>query len=384
MDKVRLHLCGPGCDSQCDRKQQAAQAVARRDRSFPVVDTHCHVLVPAVEKLVAGHPLKIAEDQANLKVSGDASVQFNREQMLPTVVPRLLDPEVRIADMDAMGVDIQLLSPAPSQYYYWADEDLAARIVAVQNDAIQQLCLQYPQRFVGLAAIALQHPQLAVAQLEHAVLELGLKGVEISTHVGNLELGDERLQPFWARAEALGALVFIHPFGSQVGERLASWYLSNLVGQPLETTLALSQLMFSGTLDRYPQLRILAAHGGGYLPFYCGRSDHAAKVRPEVQGARLLPSQYLRNLWFDSLVFSPQAVRQLIDQVGIGQVVLGTDYPFDMGAYDLHWLVEQVPGLDASQRQQLLSGNALQLLGLDAEAFLPALAADPLNPQEES
>jgi aminocarboxymuconate-semialdehyde decarboxylase len=365
MDTIRLHLCGPDCGPYCQQAEQARQAVAARDRRSPVIDMHCHVFVPAVEQQVAGHPLKQAEDEANLAASGADSVRHNREQMLPAVVPRLLEPQVRLADMDAMGVDIQLLSPAPSQYYYWADETLAEVIVTLQNEAIHALCQQYPQRFVGLGAVALQYPQLAARQLEVVMKELGLKGVEICTHVGDLELGSEQLWPFWEKAEQLGAVVFIHPFGSQIGTRLVPYYLSNLIGQPLETTLALSHLMFSGTFDRFPKLKILAAHGGGYLPLSCGRSDQGRKVRPEAGGSEHLPSQYLKNLWFDSLLFSPQALRHLIDQVGIGQVVVGTDYPFDMGAFDIHRLIREVPGLSAEDQHHLLSGNAMRLLGMN-------------------
>ncbi len=216
-----------------------------------------------------------------------------------------------------------------------------------------------PSAWPGWARWHCSTRKLAIEQLEHAVKTLGLKGVEISTSVNGKELDDPSLRDFWARAEALGALVFIHPFGTTLGTRTATHYLVNTIGQPLETTIALSRLIFGGVLDAQPGLKILAAHGGGYLPTYIGRSDHAHAVRPEAAAdARRKPSEHLKRIWFDSLVYDPMALRHLIDRVGAAQVVVGTDYPFDMGHYDMHALVDATPGLSEQERAAILGGNA--------------------------
>src|SRR5262245_49409844 len=208
------------------------------------VDLHCHALTPAVEKLVAGRPEKLAEPELQRRMQGAASMDYNIKTMLPMAGPKLTNLELRLKDMDAMGVDIQVVSPSPTQYYYWADEDLARDIVRTSNEDIAALCAKAPERLRGLGNISLQHPALAVQQLTHCVKELGFKGVEVSTSVNGLELADERFAPIWAQAEALEALVFIHPFGHSMGERLNCYYLSNTIGQPIETTVALSELIF--------------------------------------------------------------------------------------------------------------------------------------------
>jgi aminocarboxymuconate-semialdehyde decarboxylase len=267
--------------------------------------------------------------------------------------------------MNAMGVDIQVLSPSPTQYYYWADRDLAQQLVRVQNEYVAEICAQHPERFAGLGTLALQHPELAAEQLEYAMRQLGLKGVEISTSVSGEELDAARLAPFWEKAEALGAIIFIHPFGTTLGGRVSTHYLSNIIGQPLETTIALSHLIFGGVLDRHPGLKIVAAHGGGYLPSYCGRSNHGRAVRPEAKAAaKLRPVDYLRKMWFDTLVYEPEGVRHLVNMVGASQVVVGSDYPFDMGHYDPHGLVGSAPGLMEAEVAAILGGNAAGLLGL--------------------
>jgi aminocarboxymuconate-semialdehyde decarboxylase len=330
------------------------------------IDFHCHVLTLAVEALVKDRPQKQREPAMMLEAMGEASVAHNNTLMLPQAFPKLTRIEQRLADMEAMGVAVQVLSPSPTQYYYWADRDLSQEVVRLQNEHIAEICAQHSGRFVGLGTLALQHPELAAEQLEHAIRRLGLKGVEISTTVNAEELDAERLLPFWKKADELGAIIFIHPFGTTLGGRVRTHYLSNIIGQPLETTLALSHLIFGGVLDRHPGVKIVAAHGGGYLPSYCGRANHGHTVRPEAkEGARLLPVEYLRKMWFDTLVYEPEALRHLVNVVGASQLVVGSDYPFDMGHYDPHGLVKATPGLSESEVAAILGGNAAALLGLD-------------------
>jgi len=363
-----LHLCGHRrcCAAVAEGPGEGTGSGGRgraRPRHF-TIDVHCHVLTLAVEQLVATHPRRLAEPAAMLASMGEESVVHNQSVMLPKAFAGLTSIEQRLRDMDAMGVDMQVISPSPNQYYYWAEPELASEIVRLQNQHIAEVCAKHPARLAGLGTVALQHPELAARQLLDAVNVLGLKGVEISTSVEGRELDDAALAPFWAAAQSTGAVVFIHPFGTTLGERTRSHYLSNTIGQPLETTLALSRLIFSGTLDRYPGLRLLAAHGGGYLPMYSGRSDHAFKVRPEAAKTVRRPSEYLREIHFDSLVYEPGALRQLIDNVGASQVLLGTDYPYDMGHDEPQELLRLLPGAQEAEQAAVLGQNARRLFNL--------------------
>jgi len=338
---------------------------ATRGRKPVTVDVHCHVLTLEVEKLVSSCPEKQSESTEHLRMYGAESVEYNRK-LFASLIPQLTDIDERLRRMDAMGVDIQVISPSPNQYYYWADVDLARQIVAVQNEHIASVCAAHPERLRGLGNVALQHPELCVEQLGDCVGKFGLRGVEISSAVNKLELSDERFNRFWSRAEELGCLIFVHPLGTSLGERVNRHYLGNIIGQPIETTIALSHLIFGGVLDRHPGLKICAAHGGGYLPSYVGRSDHGFAVRPEAAKIKHKPSEYLKRIYFDSLVYTPEGLRHLIEEVGAAHILLGTDYPFDMGAYEPHKFLAAVPGLTEQQREQILGGNAARLLGIDA------------------
>ena len=362
---MTFHYCGPIRPSPHqtpgDRKDTTSDSRVRHR----TIDFHCHLLTLAVEPLVADRPQKRNEPANLLKAMGEQSVAHNNAVMLPQAFPKLTRLEERLADMNAMGVEIQVISPSPTQYYYWADRGLAIQLVRIQNEHVAGICAQHPERFVGLGTLALQYPELAAEQLEYAMRQLGLKGVEISTSINTEELDAECLLPFWKKAEDLGAVVFIHPFGTTLGERVSTNYLSNIIGQPLETTIALSRLIFGGVLDRHPGLKIVAAHGGGYLPSYCGRTNHGHAARPEAgNGARHRPVEYLRKMWFDTLVYEPDSIRHLVNVVGASQLVVGSDYPFDMGHYDPHGLLAATPGLDESQIAAILGGNAAALLGL--------------------
>jgi aminocarboxymuconate-semialdehyde decarboxylase len=329
------------------------------------IDLHAHLLTPGVEPLVADCPQKKGEPEMMLRMQGAASVAHNVQKMLPQAFGKMTNLAARLRDMDAMGVDVQVLSPSPNQYYYWANADLAKEIVRVQNEHVAATCATNAERFVGLGTIALQHPELSVEQLTHAIKTLGLKGVEISTAVNGLDLADDKFSKFWAKADELGCVVFIHPLGTSLGERVNQFYLTNIIGQPLETTIALSNLIFGGVLDRWLRLKIVAAHGGGYLPAYIGRSDHGYKVRPEASNIQKKPSEYLKRIYFDSLVYSPTQLQALIATVGASQIVVGTDYAFDMGDYDVHELLESLSLLSENERAMILGGNAKRLLGME-------------------
>ncbi|GLW75265.1 amidohydrolase [Kitasatospora phosalacinea] len=327
----------------------------------PAVDVHAHLLLPEVEALVAGQ-VGLAHARAlDARRNGPKALSVNGP-MVAARVPLLTDPAARLAAMDAQGVDVQLVSPSPSHYHYWADEETARKVWEAAHTATAAHCAAAPERLRGLGLIPLQHPHLAVEALDHA-LSLGLLGVELSSHAPGVELSAPALEPFWSRAAETGAVLFLHPFGCTLDERLDRWYLSNTVGQPAENAVALSHLIFSGVLDRHPGLKLIAAHGGGYLPTHIGRSDHAWRVRPDARGCAHEPSSYLRRLYFDSLVHDPHVLRELVRAAGADRVLLGSDFPFDMGTEDpLAALTEA--GLPPADHAAVRSTNAIALLGI--------------------
>jgi aminocarboxymuconate-semialdehyde decarboxylase len=339
--------------------------------AVPVVDVHAHALVLPAHDIAVAAPGAAPARAAEAATFGPRAMDVNRRQ-IGRILPLLTELDARLAHMDRMGVDMQLVSPSPQHYHDWADVDMSARLSRMVNEGIADLCAQRPDRLVGVGLVPLHHPALAVEELTHAVTSLGLRGVEISTSAGGRELSHPDLEPFWARAEELEALVFIHPWGCSLGDRLGEHYLANVVGQPVETTLALSHLIFSGLLDRRPGLRILSSHGGGYLPHYTGRADHAWEVRPDARTPQRRPSEYLTRLYFDGLVFDAQILAALIARVGADRVMLGTDYPFDMGVEDPLVRLEAVRGLSAEEVALIRGATAAALLGIRADA--PATA----------
>lgn len=332
----------------------------------PVTDVHAHAIIVGLEESVrqrAPEQFALAAE-LDLKRNGAASAAVSGP-MVGSRIPKLTRLDTRIADMDAQGVDMQWVSPSPNHYYPWADEDLATWVAREANLRISDLVAQAPERLLGLGLVPLQHPERIVECVDDAVLGRGLIGIEIPSFAGDVELSDERLEPFWARMEALGAIVFLHPFGCTLDERLDRFYLSNTVGQPVETATALSHLIFSGVLDRHPKLKVVAAHGGGYLPTTIGRSDHAWNVREDAQGCAEEPSSYLRRIWYDTVVHDARQLRHLIEVVGADRVVLGSDYPFDMGLDDPAREVAgmlSTEGFDAEVSDALLRNNAAAML----------------------
>ena len=307
------------------------------------IDVHAHCIVPAAAALI-NHPLE---------------------------APGLLmhDTSTRIAAMDAQGIDVEVLSINP--YWYRAARDEATALIKVQNETLVEFCAASPDRFKAFATAALQYPDLAAQQVEYAVKNLGFRGVGVAGSVAGEELANPKFHPFWAKCEELGVLVFMHPLGTRELEpsgRLAgSGLLTNTIGNPLETTIALSHLIFEGTLDRFPGLKICAAHGGGFLPSYANRSDAVIRCFPDRVGPlpRKNPTAYLRDgqLYFDTIVFTPEALRHLIAETGAGQIMIGTDYPFPWTSTEVD-LVLNTPGLTDDERIAILGGTAARLLGI--------------------
>jgi aminocarboxymuconate-semialdehyde decarboxylase len=310
-------------------------------RRVKTVDVHAHCAVPEALALVG----RTLETEALLMSS-------TRE---------------RIRAMDEQGIDVEALSINP--YWYGADRDVARKLIQIQNEKLAEMCAAQPDRFVAFATVALQHPDLAAEQLEDGVKKYGLRGAGLGGSVNGEELSDPKFHPFWAKAEQLGVLVFIHPQGTaelESTKRLqGNGVLTNTIGNPLETTIALSHLIFEGTLDRFPGLKICAAHGGGYLPSYAARSDAVMQTFPKRMTGTMKkkPTDYVRQLYYDSIVFTPEALRHLVAETGPGQVVMGTDYPFPWTSTSVDHILD-TPGLSDADKVAILGGTAARLLGI--------------------
>jgi aminocarboxymuconate-semialdehyde decarboxylase len=318
----------------------------------PVVDIHAHVRVPEAWDLVKDRIVSEGRpgDVQLAKPDGPANIHN--------------DVEKRLADLDEMGIDLQAVSVNP--FWYWADVDLARRIIQIQNEKISELCAAHPKRFAGLGSVALQHPSLAAQQMEDGVKNLGMRGFAIGGSVNEDDLSAPKFHPFWAKAEELQTLIFIHPqsAGAPIDEKRlqGNGFLDNVVGHPLETTLALTHLIEDGTLDLFPRLKICAAHGGGYLPSYSSRSDQCLTAFPNLcKPLKKLPTEYLKQLYYDSVLFTPEDMRHLIAVVGASQVVVGTDYPTLWNRTPVDRILA-VPGLNDEERISIFSNTAAKLL----------------------
>lgn len=314
------------------------------------------------EVVVNGNRVRVVDMHAHCSVpeaTGLMGVESGWSALLLANYRRRLD------DMDQQGIDVEALSINP--YWYEADRDVAGEVVRIQNEKLAEFCATEPRRFVGFASVALQHPDLAAQQLEDGVKRYDLRGALIGGSVAGEELSDPRFHPFWAKAEELGVVIFIHPQGTaELESRLrGNGMLENVIGNPLETTIALSHLIFEGTLDRFPGLKILAAHGGGYLPSYAARSDAGGTTFPaRTTPVKKRPTEYLKQLYFDSLVFTPEGLRHLVAETGSSQIVLGTDYPFPWTKAAVDHILA-TPDLTDGERVAILGGTAAKLLRLD-------------------
>lgn len=323
----------------------AQSAVKRREvvvkgRRVKTIDVHAHCLIPAACKLI-----------------GEDAYRHHTDGIV------LEDAASRLRAMDAQGIDMEALSINPN--WYQADRDTAADVVRLNNEGLVEICARNPDRFVAFASVALQFPELAVQQLEHAVKKLGLRGAAVGGSVGDDEFADPKFHPFWRKCEELDILVFVHPQGTpDLARRLkGNGVLDNVIGNPLDTTIALSHLIFEGTLDMFPGLKICAAHGGGYLASYMDRSDHGCLTFPQRCNRTLKkrPTEYLKQLYYDALIFTPEALRHLAANVGSSQIMLGTDhpYPWEDKAVD-HVL--NTPSLSDDERIAILGTTAAKLL----------------------
>lgn len=328
-----------------------------------VIDIHCHRECTPAAALVKPEAERLG--RRPLQFGNELTKEVNSRQ-LEAIRPKMDSVEVRLADMDAIGIDVQALSVSPYHMFFWAEGDLGARAFSTINDDLASLVASHADRFVGLGAVPLQDTEAAVSELKRCSVELGFPGVEISTNIEGEELSSERLAPLWEAAEELGMVVFIHPTGFTHPDRFMDHYFFNTIGHPLEETICAGRLIYGGVMERHPDLKVVFAHGGGYLPMYAGRFDHAYHAREDVRrGLPRPPSEYLTMFYFDTMVFAPDQLGFLIDKYGADHILLGTDYPYDMGEDDPRGLIGRVEGLSGEDRALIEGGNAARLLNLE-------------------
>lgn len=382
-----FYTCLPDCSNPLHRHaptRSAAATVARtaaktsvpatarlsrpvaktRSGTSKVIDLHCHYLNPVVNAKTAHLDLGKYDPTT---VFADALTRETNVRQMKTRAPKLTGVTERLADMDRMGVDIQAVCPAPYQFFYWTEPDYGAELAREVNEGMARIAADHPDRFVALGSVPLQDSQLAIRELNHCVKNLGMRGIEICTNVNGKNLTDPslKLDKFFARAESLGVVIFMHPLGYTQADRLTHHYFNNVIGNPLDSTVAVSHLIFDGVMARYPKLKFVVAHGGGFIAHYWARMDHAWRARPDCRTViKKPPSSYLEKFYFDTITFDPEMLRRLIERFGADHVVLGTDYPYDMGEEDPLGLIAQVKKLSKADRQLIQGGNAARLLGI--------------------
>jgi len=357
-----MYNCAPrgGAGSGASKRK-----IVKRGNKSLSVDLHCHVQTPAAAEIARQTSVPAPDPIARHGSQRTADRQREQDEELHA---KLTSIEQRLKDMDKMGIDVQAISTSPAQYYYRIEPDLCRQTSRLVNERLAEIAGLHPDRFVALGTLPMQDTQLAVAELEYCMKTLGFRGIEVGTNVRKAELSDERFNPVWAKAEELNAVVFLHPSGFTDTSRLKEHFLTNVIGNPLDTTFALSHIVFGGVLERYPRLKFVAAHGGGYLGHYPARMDHAYKVRPECHDhIKRPPSYYMKKIYFDTMVFGEEQLEHLVNLWGADHVVIGTDYPYDMGYYKPVDFVNGTKSLSRAQKDAIIGGNGARLLGLKAK-----------------
>jgi aminocarboxymuconate-semialdehyde decarboxylase len=346
----------------CTPAGRGSSAVVKKKNKSLKVDIHCHYANPEVAAQVAH--LNPGQHEPSVKYANAMTREVNVKQMKERA-PKLSSIEVRLKDMDRMGIDVQAISPAPNQTYYWTDPGLGAELARKVNERLAEIVAKWPDRFVGLGTIPLQDPDLAVAELTHAVKNLGLRGVEINPSVNGMDLTDGRLalEKFFAKVQELDVIIFMHPIGFTQGERLLDHYFNNVIGNPLETTVAASHLIFDGVMERHPKLKIVLPHSGGYLAHYWARMDHGWRARPDCRTViKKKPSGYLEKFYFDTITFDRGMLEHLVERFGADHVLLGTDYPYDMGMEHPVDFIGGSKKISSADKNRIMGGNAAKLL----------------------
>lgn len=326
------------------------------------VDSHAHVLIPAAAQYMAPHvnPALIAM----IRHANAETNSINGQQEKDRGPVAMQDIEDRMRVLDAQGINKQIVAPPPPQCYYQSSIEHAAHASRLVNDGMAEWVGKNLDRFAGLGTVPLQDPEEAAIELDRAVSTLGLKGVMLLTNMDGEEISADRFRPFWRKAEELGAVVMIHPNGFTGGDRFHEYYFSNVIGNPLETATALHYIIFNGLLRDMPNLKILAVHGGGFLPAYSGRIDHAWGARKDCHAdLPEAPSTYLRKVYFDSVVFTAHQLEYLVAQYGSDKIIMGSDYPFDMADYDPVGHIAE-SGLSDEDKANVAGLTAMKLFNL--------------------
>lgn len=345
----------------CAASRPASRKTIKSGRKTLSVDLHCHIHTPAADEL-AEKTGKLADPILRY---GDKRTMEQQRKLRAQLDRKLTSIDQRLKDMDKMGIDVQAISTSPLQYYYGLDADVGRTITQTINDRLAEMVAAHPDRFVALGTLPMQEPELALEELVRCMKERGFRGIEIGTNVRGAELADKRYEKLFAKAQELNAVIFLHPAGFTEAQRLTQHFLTNIIGNPLDTTVALAHLVFGGTLERYPRLKIVAAHGGSFLSHYPSRMDHAYRVRPECHdNIRRPPSYYMKKIFHDTITFSEAQLEHLVNMWGAGQIVIGTDYPYDMGYYKPVEFVNGIKSLTRAEKEMIVGGNAAKLLGL--------------------
>ena len=341
-------------------RPSTARAV-KRSGAGRRIDVHSHVvpaeLLEAIERDPKRFQMTIETREGSRRILRDGGQAF-------PVYPEFSDPAIKVAGMDRKGLDVSFISPAPVVMTYWLGVDAAAQAARITNDGIAKMVAAYPDRLRGMGTLPMQHPDAAIAELERIVRDLGFRSIELGTSVEQEQLSEPRFRPVLKRAQDLKVFIFAHPNAATPECGTENYHLRNLIGNPLHSTIMAANLMFSGALDDLKTLKIVLAHGGGYIPYQIGRFVHGHKVRKDTKAdTRTSPEKMLRRFWYDALVHDEAALRYLIERGGADRVMLGTDAPFDMGEEDPVGRLKAVRRLSAADRDLICGGNAMKLYG---------------------
>jgi aminocarboxymuconate-semialdehyde decarboxylase len=333
------------------------------------IDIHAHILPRTwpdlKERYGYGGFIRLEHDGCGCtKMMRDST--FFRE-----VDPNLWDGPTRIEECDHHHVDVQVLSTVPVMFSYWAKPEHTLDLSRILNDDMAQVIAANPKRFIGLGTIPMNAPELAAKELERCVDKLGFAGVEIATHINGVNLDDPSFEPVWAAAEEKDAAIFVHPWDMMGMDQLPSYWLPWLVSMPAETSRAICSLMMGGVLEKFPKLRFAFAHGGGSFPGTIGRIRHGFNMRPDLcqVHTKTNPADMLDRIYIDALVHDRDALEFIVDLMGAERIALGTDYPFPLGELEPGKLIETTNSLTPEQKERMLSGTALEWMGVERERF---------------
>lgn len=332
------------------------------------VDFHTHIIPDNFPDLEA----KYGDDRfPTLKHTCSCGAEIYKDgKSFRKIDDNAWDPEKRIAQMDEEGVDVQVLSPIPVTFAYWAEPEKCLELSVAQNDFIASVVAKYPDRFVGLGTVPLQDADMAITEMKRAINELGLKGIEIGSNANGKTLDDPEILRFLEAAAEMNVPIFVHPWATIGVERMPRHNFMYSIGMPSETALAASSLIFSGILDKYPDFKICFSHGGGSLPYLLPRIDQAWEVWPHIRTTENPPSHYAKKLYFDTLVYDPRNLQFMLEKFGSDHIIMGTDYPFLLREIPPGKVVEELEKVSEEEIKQMLGENAVEFLGLNKSSFI--------------